>query len=226
MKKLLFVIVAVVIITNLAFAGDENTPTTKSGDKALLFNLGGLSFLTAGNFTPTSFLSGVGGKYYISEGNAIRLALGFNNASTTIKNTTIPTPAGQSSERKETGTSFSIAPAFLHVLPISGSVAPYIGAQIAWTTNSLTREPGANFVNNSKFKSSTTVIGVAGLLGVEWFAWSNISFGAEYQLGYFSTSGSDESTNAGTTTTVDHNSVTSTSISSASSGNLTVSVYW
>lgn len=217
MKKLLFVIVAVVIITNLAFAGDENTPKTKVDDKAWLFSLGGLSNLSAGNF-----MGGVGGKYYISDKNAIRLSLGFVSTNTTIKYTGA---AGTGSDEKISGTGFSLAPAYLHVLSADGPVAPYIGVQFSLALGSTTDEnPG--FVSNNKIKNSSTTFGVAGVAGVEWFPWQNISFGAEYQLGYATTSGTRDVTVGGTTTSTDLPSTNVFAAGSASSANLTVAVYW
>lgn len=218
MKKILFAVLAICLLANLAMAGDDNTPKTKDGDKAWLFTLGGLSNLSAGNFN-----GGVGGKCYISDGNAIRLSLGFSTTNVTTKYTGPVDPTR--ADNKVSGTGFSIVPAYLHSLTSNGPVNAYIGFQagIGWTS-ATNENPG--FVNNNKNKTSTTTIVAAGVAGVEWFAWSNVSFGAEYQLGYGTTSGTNEVTVGGTTTSTDTPSVNSFSLTSVSGGNLTLSVYW
>jgi opacity protein-like surface antigen len=217
MKTLILLLCAACLIANIAIAGDDNTPKTKDGDKAWLFSLGGLSNLSAGNFD-----GGVGGKYYISEGNAVRLALGFGNSSTTIK---YPGSTSGFSDEKVTGTSISVSPAYLHSVSTSGPVQAYFGFGASFAWGSLTDE-NPNFVNNNKDKISSTTFGVQGIAGVEWFAWSNVSFGAEYQLGYATTSGTVETTAGGTTTSHDTPTNNTFSLGSASSANLTLSVYW
>lgn len=218
MKKILFAVVAICMLANLAFAGDDNMPKTKDGDKAWMFSMGGLAFLSAGNYN-----GGVGGKYYLSDGNALRLALGFGTTSTTTKYTGPADPTR--ADIKNSGTAFSVSPAYLHSITSSGPINAYIGLEAGIGIGSNTVEnPG--FVNNNKNKTSSTTIMGAALAGVEWFPWSNISFGAEYQLGYSTTSGTNETTVAGTTTSTDAPSTNSFALGSVSAGNLTLSVYW
>jgi len=218
MKKLLFAVVAICMLANLAIAGDDNMPKNKDGDKAWMFSLGGLAFLAAGNYN-----GGVGLKDYISDGNAIRLALGFGTTSTTTKYTGPVDPT--KADIKNTNTAFSISPAYLHSITSTGPINAYIGLQVGIALNSATVENPAFVNNNKNHVSSTTIMG-AGLAGVEWFPWNNISFGAEYQLGYTTTSGTNEVTVGGTTTSTDAPSTNSFSLGSVSAGNLTVSVYW
>jgi opacity protein-like surface antigen len=217
MKKFLFVLFAVMLLVQLASAGDDSNPKSKSGDKAWLFTLNGLSNLGAGNF-----MGGVGGKYYISDGNSLRIGLGFATSTTTTKYTGAP---GGGSDQKVTGTGFSITPGFIHNINSSGPVLAYIGAQVSLGTGSATNEnPG--FVTNNKIHDSNTTFGVAGIAGVEWFAWNNISLAAEYQLAYTSTSGTHEVTVGGTTTSTDNPTTNGFGLGSASGANLTLAVFW
>ena len=217
--KIVFILLCVVcLMANIAIAGDDNTPKTKEGDKAWLFSLGGLSDLSAGNFN-----GGVGGKYYVSDGNAVRLSLGFANSNTTIKYTGPVDPTR--ADEKISGTAFSLVPAFLHSFTPNGPINAYLGIQAGFGWGSFTDEnPG--FVNNNKTKNSSTTFIVGGVAGVEWFAWSNVSFGAEYQLVYTNVSGTREVTIGGTTTSTDLPSTNAVTLGSSSSGNLTLSVYW
>ncbi len=217
MKQLLLTILAVIVVANIAFAGDDAMPKSKSGDKAVLFTLNGLSNLGAGNFQ-----GGIGGKYYISDGNALRLGLGFGTNSTTTKYNGAP---GTGSDIKGSNTAFSFSPAFLHNLNTSGPVVAYIGAQVSFvSTSSTTENPG--FVTNNKVHDSGTIFGIAGIFGVEWFAWNNISLAAEYQLAYASGSGTHENTVGGTTTTTDAPSTSGFGIGSTSGANFTVAIFW
>ena len=218
MQKFLLVIMAVVLLANVAMAGDGPTVKANSGDKAWLFSFGGLSSLSANNF-----MGGIGGKYYISTNNAFRMSLGFTTNSTTLKNPTIPTPTGQSADQKFSSSVFSITPGFLHVMSSDGPVAPYIGAQFTLGMSSNTTEnPG--YVLNNKNHGSSTSFGVSGIAGVEWFPWSNVSFAAEYQLSFASSSGTNEVTVGAVTTTTD--SPSQSGFGTGSTGSLTLAVYW
>lgn len=218
MKSLLLIIVAIAVVASVAVAGDDAAPKTKSEDKALLFTLGGLSNLSAGNF-----MGGLGAKYYVSDKNAVRIGLGFGTTSTTTKYTGPVLP--NTSDNKVTTTGFGVTPGFMHLMTSEGPVAAYIGAQLNLSLLSTTNEnPG--FVSNNKNKSSTTSFGVGGVLGVEWFAWSNVSFGAEYILTYASGSGTNEVTVGGTTTSTDTPSTNTFVLGSASSGNLILAIFW
>jgi opacity protein-like surface antigen len=218
MKKALAVLVCTLIVGGLAYAGDNSMPKQKSGDKAFLFTLNGLSNIGAG-----SYQGGVGGLYYVSDGNAIRLSLGFGTSTTTTKYTGTANP--NFADQKVSTMSFSIMPAFIHDISISGAVQAYIGGQLMFGTSSTTTE-NVNFAANTKVKDSETFFGIAGLAGVEWFAWDNISLAAEYVLGYQTSSGTHETTNGGTTTSTDAPTTTGFGMGSASSANLTVAIYF
>jgi len=221
MKRFILVLFALVIVANLAFSGDDSIPKSKLGDKAVLFTLAGFD-----DFGATSYMGGLGGKYYISDGNAIRASLGFFTSSTTTK-PPLGSPAGTPDEVASSST-FIITPGFLHGINQTGPVIAYIGGEFIYATTSTTVENPGN-VANTKDHTSSTAFGVAGIFGVEWFAWNNISLGAEYLLAYTSTSGSTETTAGGTTTTVDDPTTTAFSLGGTSlvpGVSFTLAVFW
>jgi hypothetical protein len=84
MKHPAHVALVAVMLTSDSFAADPK-PLTHSGAKALLFDLGGLANLAAGNYG-----GGLGFKYYIASDLAVRLSLGFSTSTQTSKNAQTP----------------------------------------------------------------------------------------------------------------------------------------
>lgn len=226
MKKTLALVLVLAFAFGLAQAGDNAKPIQKAGSTALLFDLSGLANLGAGNFQ-----GGLGVKYYIANGFSARLGLGFNSSSTTTKNPVTPTPANQLDESKYTSTSFTVAPGIQYNVATSNAVIGYVGAQVAFTTGSQERKGNANsfgtgFTKDNSYNESNTTFGVAAFVGVEWFAWDNISLAGEYRFGFSTTSGKAESKTATTSTSADAPSQTSLGLGSANAGALTLAVYF
>src|SRR5258708_28775275 len=115
MRNAILLMLAPFVLASCAMAGDEATPKVSKGDKAWLFTLNGLSNLGAGNYN-----GGVGAKYYISDGTALRLSLGFGTSNTTYKYTgpTDPTRA----DEKISGTVFSITPGIIANFTTNGTI--------------------------------------------------------------------------------------------------------
>jgi opacity protein-like surface antigen len=229
MKRIMFTLFAISVLCGSTFAADAK-PMTKQGDKALLFTLGGLSNLSAGDFE-----GGLGLKYYFLKNVALRLGLGFSSSSQKFKNAAIPLPPTQLGESKYTATTFSVAPAVIYDFATSNSVAAYVGGQVYFATTSREQEgttsaniPNANpsYNTGEKRTITTTDIAVGALVGVEWFAWENVSLGAEYGFGFLTNSGKTEVTAGGTTASTDSPTMTTISLTSINSGNLTLSVYF
>jgi opacity protein-like surface antigen len=107
-------------------------------------------------------------------------------------------------------------------------VNAYVGAQLLFVMGSTSADGinGNGFDSDSKLETSTTSIGAGLLLGVEWFPWENVSFGAEYALGFLSGSGETESTVNGTGSTSDSPSTMSIGTSAVNGANLTLSVFF
>jgi opacity protein-like surface antigen len=223
MKRLLALLLVALFVVSVTYAGDPVVPKTKQGNKALLFTLGGLSNLGAGQYA-----GGIGGKYYFANNVAVRFGLGFNTRSETEKNPISPTPTDQKGERDESSTSFTIAPGVTYNIATTGSVVAYVGAQILFVSSSTSADGigGSGFDADSKLETTSMSFGAGAILGVEWFPWDNVSFGAEYTLAFLSGSGDSESTVNGTGTKTDAPSTTSIGTSAVNGANLTLSVYF
>ena len=181
-----------------AARAQENTPRTAEGDRALLFSINGFGDFgvrgsiagTAGSgFGGDSALGsgvpiyGVGGKLFIAPRLAVRLALGL----------------GLSSQAEDSGGSggasssaFALSPAIELHLVQAGSITSYVGGFLSYA-----RRTSGSGSEGTEFSSASSSIGLGAMLGVEFFAWSRMSFGAEYQLGVRFNSSS--STSAGNT---------------------------
>ena len=212
MKKVLLVLFVLVVSASLSFAG---TPMTSQGSKALSFVINGLgnfgvSDANLGSYnTPFggSAIAGFGGKYYISNDMELRGVLGFSMSTTQHKDGT-----PQNADAGKTATTmFSVALALLWHMSAVGSVSPYwgVGAAFGWAKETNTPQP-----TGLETSSSGTVIGLAGILGAEWYAWDGISFNAEYQLGFSSNSQKSDQVVSGAVTSVDGTSYTNIGISS------------
>ncbi|MDH3252164.1 MAG: PorT family protein [Ignavibacteria bacterium] len=228
MHKFLSLALALCLAANLQAADPK--PMTRSGDKALLFTFNGLSLLGA-----SSFAGGVGFKFYIARDLAARVGVGFDLAKQTFKNPApAPLPANTLSESKYSTTLFTIAPGITYNIATSNSVVAYVGAQVLFITTSTSQDGTLgplpdntpSFTAQQEVKITSTSIGAAALLGVEWFAWDNISFGAEYAFGFLSATGKTEVTNGGITTSVDDPSTTAFGTAALNTANLTLSVYF
>jgi opacity protein-like surface antigen len=225
MKRLITLIVVLSLFASVSLAADPK-PVTNAGAKALLFDLGGLASLSAGNYQ-----GGLGAKYYIAQDMAIRLSLGFRTSTETEKNTQNPLPTNRLAESKLTSTAFTIAPAFTYNVAKTSTVAAYVGGMLSFTTAEDKREGNNTSLNvgydsGESYRESTTSWGVAGILGVEWFPWENISFSGEYRLGYTSSSGETESTTTAATTTIDGPDSSQFGLGSANSAALTLAIYF
>lgn len=225
MKRLGVLLVVVLVSCGVVFAA-EPKPVTYSGAKALMFDLGGLADLAAGNYG-----GGLGFKYYIAPDLALRMSLGFNTSTVTTKNLVTPLPVTQMGESKLTHTDLTLGPAITYNFAKVSTVAAYVGGMFFFTWSKDRREGnsaglGVGFDNGEAYRSSSTTVGFAGLLGVEWWAWENISFSAEYRLGYNHQTSEVESSTTATSITIDGPTTNGFGLGSANSGALTLSVYF
>ncbi|MBI5804415.1 outer membrane beta-barrel protein [candidate division TA06 bacterium] len=197
MKKVLLIL-AVLAMAVSAYAADASKGI-EPGDKALLFNA---TFVNAGTYN-----GGLGLKYYLSQGLALRPVITFNMGSTTQKDENIDTVAGFQTtyeDDKTSTNSFGLELALEKTLLTKGAVNVNGGLGFGFGMSSYTREYGENYVEvggtmtgvyNTKTERSSTNFGGGALLGAEWFITEAISLGAEYQLGIqMSSEGKDETT--------------------------------
>ena len=178
MKAMLYTLLALVLMTSIVFAG---TPMTSQGDKALTFSINGLgnfgvSGLSTASVSGYGTLYGAGGKYFVSQDMAFRGVVSFNSNSTTTKT--------QAGDNKSSTTSFGFAPGLEWHMAAAGAVSPYWGIMANFGMVKNTQTPAGG----TETSQSGTVFGADLMMGAEWYAWDGVSFNAEYQLGFSTTS--------------------------------------
>ncbi len=136
-----------------------------------------------------------------------------------------------------TATQFGLSAALQYYL-LKTRVSPYVGGGAIFSTTSTTSKNAGSVTPPAVFTQTTTnnslagelgyvagmTIGVAALVGVEFFMTKELSLGAEYQVGYSLTSRPDQEIITGpTTTTTKTGSYSAINISTTV---LTLSVYF
>jgi opacity protein-like surface antigen len=158
MRKVLFLLIAIAFI-DVTGAQGQPSKVAAEGNKAILFNFSG--------FNANTYMGGIGGKYFVSDGLGLRGMLMFG-----IDNKTTNTPIQQT----DNSLSFGIGIGLEYHLPSVSGVSPYLGGGLSYATNSTTSNPGSAKTTTNKFS-----LGALG--GFEYFFTQNVSLGAEYQLG-------------------------------------------
>ncbi|MGA2623615.1 MAG: hypothetical protein ABSF91_07150 [Bacteroidota bacterium] len=157
MKKIGLALLAVAVLATFAFAGDDVTPKTKSGDKAWMFTYNGLTAAGVGSYN-----GGAGVKYYFQDNMALRFGVSFSSSSV----------SGASNNPSSYGVTVGLEDVFSTL----GSSAAYFGAQLMYGSS---KNAATNWENASQF-------GIGVIAGVNWFPWNNVSLTPEYDLGFMS----------------------------------------
>jgi opacity protein-like surface antigen len=225
MKRFGILLVVMLVSCGVVFAA-EPKPIAYTGAKALMFDLGGLANLAAGDYG-----GGLGFKYYLGSDLALRMSLGFNTSTVTTKNLVTPLPATQMAESRLTHTDLTLGPAVTYNFAKVSTVAAYAGGMFFFTWAKDRREGNSaslavGYDNGEAYRSSSTTVGFGGLLGVEWWPWENVSLSAEYRLGYSHTTSETESSTTATSVTVDGPTTNGFGLGSANSGALTLAIYF
>jgi outer membrane protein W len=180
MKTLLIILVALSLSINIIYA-ENNMVKNSKNNQALLFSLQGLGELAA-----VDYLGGIGYQYYITDKTAIRLALGFNSEN----ETTAKPPQIQGDNDKENSLfSYVIAPAIKYNFASTSTICGFVGAELMYSYNSETLKYQNYLKTDPEISTSNNIFGAGLILGVEWFAWENLSLGAEYKIMFSSESG-------------------------------------
>ena len=176
MKKILFCLILIGICSQ-NLRGGEPYFRAKQGDQALLFQINGLSYISAGNFE-----GGLGYQFYFAKHWAFRFAIGGY-----YENDSYVKPEGGIIDKEESESSFMIIPGVRFNLASSSNILAYAGLQGLVQTSKATID-GVDYQEINSEETSTT-FGGGLFLGAEWFAWENVSISAEYKLMYKYSSG-------------------------------------
>ncbi len=229
--KRLFVVSGVVASFLLAGSAGAVEKEVGKGSAALLFTFSGLANMQVG-----SYGGGFGGKYFVTPNIAVRGTLALQHAAST--DAANPGTGETGVDGQTSATRFGLGVGGEYHLAM-GRISPYVGAALSFAMTSTSSKPSAvgappapapTTENNAncefghQFCAGTT-LGVAALAGVEFFPFEHVALGAEYQLGYASTSRSEEKytvNNRTTTTKVGGDSA----FGIESTGLLTLTVYF
>jgi hypothetical protein len=191
MKRIALVLILVAAM--VASAAAEGAVVNSKGTKALQFDVSGLIGNTSIDgvsvIMPSSASKiGIGGKYYLMD----KLGLGLNLY---VKGSSTPDTTVKSTF------DLGLKPYAQYTLFSKGPIELYAGAYLAFGIES-SKSSGTTLGVDWTGSSSTTVFGLGGTAGVEYFVLNGISLGAEYSLGAnFYHSGSSGTSGSTTTTT-------------------------
>lgn len=174
---------------------DMARPITKSGSAAFLFNLSGIGTFgmsaqpigTVSNGSTSQTVAGVGMKYYISDGGALKILFAFatsDNGATDDANSS-------------SGMQLGIGAVYEHHFGPLYSTSPYIGGGLRYAMASSTSGTGT-----SERKDNGSQLSIGAVAGFDWFFTKGLALGAEYNLGYTmnssggSTGGTDDADHA------------------------------
>jgi outer membrane protein W len=204
MKKTVTILAILVLAGSVAF-GQDVVPSVNAGSMGILFDFSGLAYLGAG-----AYQGGIGGKLFLTDRMAVRVAAQFQYARDNGE--AHPTGTDRGIDGYKSGTTFGLLAAVEYHLG-KGRARPYVGAGALFSTTSTDYKPtvtgpaplyqgetknelGGYTLGGITFTPSTT-FGVAGLVGVEFFLYKELSLSAEYQIMFGMQSNKDQETNSG-----------------------------
>jgi hypothetical protein len=178
MKLFIFMVLAVMLVGMTAQAAE--VPTSK-GDKAMVFMFNGLDDLSLGSYGGQY---GVGMRYYINDGTAIRAGVQFGKWTETCES---DIPGYEDTE--ETYSVYGLNAVYeKHMEAPCSSVSPYwgVGAGFASISEKYCDEYGYCITDKG------TGFAGFGVLGFEWGFTNCLTLGGEYQCGFWNWSGETE----------------------------------
>ncbi len=198
MKLFTFIVLAVMLVATTALAAAE-VPTSR-GDKAMVFMFDGLAFLSAQEYGGEY---GVGLRYYVADGTAIRAGVQFGRKSDT----------NDDIDWDDDYNRYGVNAVYeKHMAPACSSVSPYWGFGALYTAYS---NKDTNATGDTWTYSGSEFAGF-GVLGFEWGFTDCLTLGGEYKLGFESSSSKTEEDVGGVTDTYDELSGTLMGFSTAS----------
>lgn len=198
MKKALVVVISSILVSGLALSQDVQ-PVVKQGAKSINFTFGGLGAFGLG---AAGVNGGISGSYFLKDDAAVRVGLQVSlNSTTSPWNDFSGNGTNPGSDGSTSLFGLGIGADYLsYMSAMSARVKPYLGAGIRLMMQSSDSKPAiANSSPNgtlTETKDGTAgdglTFGLAGIMGAEFFIYSEISVSAEYQLNLVSfTSRSD-----------------------------------
>lgn len=180
MKKLILFLVCL-ILSSSKILSQSSIVNSQQSNQAMLFSLIGLSDFKAG-----SFGGGLGYQYYIDDNIALRGGFGLNSFS----QLTYPDkPNNEATAIDSSMFYLEITPGIKYVFSTSTTIAAFIGCEVVFSYQEESSK-NSNFNKNSPQITKTSLAFGGGIfLGIEWFAWENVSIGAEYKLRYLKRTG-------------------------------------
>jgi opacity protein-like surface antigen len=191
-------VACVICLLFVASMAQAATVTTTAGTKAMVFRFSGLSNLGLSGYSGMTFAGnpdvpanvGVGMRYYINDGLAVRPGLDVGMASSSEKG------LGGNTDDKTSGSVIGLSVAIEKHLPGPTNVSPYMGAGAGFGMARATSEPSRpqQPATGTMLKQTdkATAFGVFGMLGFEWGFTESLTLGGEYRLGLNGSSGSSE----------------------------------
>ena len=209
MKLFTFIVLALMLVGTTAMAAE--VPTSR-GDKAMVFMFNGLDDLHVDGYGQY----GVGMRYYIADGTAIRAGVQFGKYTWTDDD---PATDADFDSEENAGTYGVNAVYERHMAGPCSSVSPYWGVGGAYL--SLSNEE----MDEDGDTDTDRWAGFAGyaVLGFEWGFTNCMTLGGEYQAGFWSASMETEEVTGGVSTLSDAESETFMGFSTMS---VYLSVYW
>jgi len=180
-------LLVVLLTATAAFAAEDGAGPAQDvhrGDLAVMFDMGGVF-----SATPSAFEGiGIGGVYALQELLHLRAAVGIDNSSTKVD-------LGSGSSSEDKASTYAIEAGVNYLLMRNENLILYTGGILQYGMGSS--EPEGE--NND---TDTSMLTIAGLLGVTWFFTDNVSLGAEYRLGFQTASSEPEAGGEATTTRI------------------------
>jgi opacity protein-like surface antigen len=234
MKKLLVLILAAVMVSGPLFAQDVVRPVIKSGAKSLNFTFGG--FGTFG-LTGAGVSGGISMSWFMSNDAALRIGLqaAVNNTKTPYNDLT-PNGTNPGSDGTTSATQLGLGVDYLmYMNGMTARVKPFWGLGVDVISNSSDVKPSLpntapnGSVTETKNGGATDglTFGLGGILGAEFFLYSEMSLSAEYKLNFFSvTSRSDRVVSSKALPDVTTKQGSATQILGFGSGGATLHIYF
>jgi hypothetical protein len=128
---------------------------------------------------------GIGMRYFISNGMAVRGGLALGSLSQSSKNGT-----ANLSDNTSSALILGIVAMIEKHFEGLGAVSPYLGGGIHFGMASVGSKNYMSSTTTMESNGSATTLDIIGALGMEWFFMNHVSLGGEYRLGVGMLSGS------------------------------------